>query len=203
MVELVFVVALLGIVVSSLGMVSQSNGRAYRASALRAHLEAQAAATMEQLVVELSIAGRETLAPDPVEGLGADDFTYLLASEMDGDRVLWSPLRRLAFEYEIGELDDGLDNNGNGLVDEGRIVLTEDLGGADERRRVLTRWVREYLDGEEPNGLDDNGNGLVDERGFVVERRGETLQLHLTLQRLGTERQLLTRSARTSTRLRN
>jgi hypothetical protein len=68
---------------------------------------------------------------------------------------------------------------------------------------VLTHWVRELLEGEEENGIDDNGNGLVDERGFCVERFGETLVVRLTLQRADAEGHLLTRTAVTSTRVRN
>ena len=110
--------------------------------------------------------------------------------------------RSLSFEYEIGELDDGLDNNGNGLIDEGRLVLTENAGLTNDRR-VITRWVAELLEGELDDGLDNNGNGLVDEPGFLVERIGESLIVRVTLQKRDAEGRLMTRTARTSVRLRN
>ena len=198
LVEIMFVLVILGVVLISIAFVSEANARAYGTGAVRAHLEDQAVATVERLAVELSIAGRDTLAPDPAAPVGADSINYLQATGMNGNEVVWSELRRLSFEYEIGELDDGLDNNGNGLVDEGCVVLTEDVGGPNERRHVLTHWVSEY-----GNGLDDNANGLSDEHGFVVERVGETLILRLTLQRPDAGPRLLTRTVRTSTRMRN
>ena len=203
LVEIMFVLVILGVVLISIAFVSEANARAYGTGAVRAHLEDQAVATVERLAVELSIAGRDTLAPDPAAPVGADSINYLQATGMNGYVVVWRELRRLSFEYEIGELDDGLDNNGNGLVDEGCVVLTEDVGGPNERRHVLTHWVSEYLEGEQGNGLDDNANGLSDEHGFVVERVGETLILRLTLQRPDAGPRLLTRTVRTSTRMRN
>ena len=82
--------------------------------------------------------------------------------------------QRFEFVYDPDEVDDGQDNNGNGLIDEGRIVWTRNVGAPDERSVVLCHQVREYLEGEVPNGLDDNGNGLVDEKGLSFERNGET-----------------------------
>jgi prepilin-type N-terminal cleavage/methylation domain-containing protein len=203
LIEMMITVSLLSLVIGSVALLGNSNDRAYRTGAMAAYLEAKAAATTDQIVADLAIAGLESLSPDPIPGVGADSIQYLQATGLTAGEVEWSSLRRLAFEYEIGELDDGLDNNGNGLIDEGRVILTEDVGGPDEKSHVLTRWVREQFDGEEANGVDDNGNGLVDERGFFVERIGETLVVRLTLQRLNAEGLPMNRTARTSTRLRN
>jgi prepilin-type N-terminal cleavage/methylation domain-containing protein len=202
LIELLISAVLLGLVLGGAAMISMAHGRAFHTGATVSQLEAQVQMTMERIVADLRIAGFETIAPDPVEGVGSNELSYLQARLQDGE-VAWGNLRRIAFEYEDGELDDGIDNNGNDLVDEGRVVLTENIGLPDERSRVLTRWVRELLAGEEPNGIDDNGNGLVDESGFVLERVGETLMLRLTLERRNAEGRLMNRTARTSTRLRN
>ena len=202
LVEIVIVTALFGLIVGSVAMMSLASERAYRTGTMVSQLEAQAQRTMERIVADLRIAGFQTIAPDPVAGVGADEIEYLQRRMTEGVAE-WGPLRRIAFEYEDGELDDGIDNNGNELIDEGRIVLTENIGQPDERTRVLSRWVRELLEGEEPNGLDDNNNGLVDERGFVLERRGETLIVRFTLERWNTENRLIRRTVHTSTRLRN
>ena len=203
LVEMAVVVALLSLVLGSLTLIGSTSNKAYQTGAVQSHLESRAAIAIAQMVDELRIAGVDTVAPDPLQGVGSSDLRYVQATGFANGQINWTPLRNLRLEYEIGELDDGLDNNGNGLVDEGRVVLVEDLGGATERRRVLTRWVPEFLEGELENGLDDNGNGLVDERGFVVERIGETYMIRLTVQRRTTEGQLLTRTARASTRSRN
>lgn len=202
LIELLISTVLFGLVVGFVAMVSLASERAYRTGATVSQLEAQAQVTMERIVADLQIAGLETIAPDPMAGVGSGELQYMQALLQEGE-VVWRNTRRLAFEYESGELDDGMDNNGNDLIDEGRVVLIEDLGLPQERRRVLTRWVRELLEGEQKNGLDDNGNGLVDEPGFVLERTGETLFVRLTLERRDSEGRLIRRTARTSTRLRN
>ncbi len=203
LVELLFTVVLLTMVIGALALVGRASDQAYRTGATASQLEAQAAATTERMIAELRVAGRQTIAPDPIQGVGSDGIQYLQAVGIGPAGVQWTPLRRLAFEYEQGELDNGLDDNGNGLADEGLVVLTEDVGGQDERRRVLTRWVREFLEGELDNAVDDNGNGLVNERGFFLERIEGTLIVRLTLQRTTSDGHPLIRTAQTSTKLRN
>ena len=122
-------------------------------------------------------------------------------------QVVWSPLRRLAFEYAPRVSNDGADNNSNGLVDEGRLVLTLDVGTPEERSVVLTNWVPELLEGELPNGIDDNQNGLVDERGFCIQRvadaAGDALLVRLSLQRRDANRRPLTKTIQARVRVRN
>lgn len=202
LIEMLVVTAVLSLVIGSVAMVGLANGRAYRTGASAAQLEAQIAVAMDRVSRELSTAVLSSLAPDPAPGIGSEQIEYVQATGIQLGQVQWSPLRRLAFEHEPSELDDGLDNDGNGLIDEGRLVLIEDVGGAGERRRVLVRHVRELQATEEENGVDDDGNGLIDERGFFVERDGETLVVRLTLE-LESEGVRMTRTARTSTRLRN
>lgn len=203
LVELVIAVTLFAMLMASVVLVARSSDRAYRTGATVAHMEAQVAMAVQRIVSELSSAGIDTFAALPAPGVATDQLQYLNAVDFDGAQVLWSAPRRLALELEPGELDDGLDNNGNGLVDERCVVLTENLGLLNERRLVLTRWVPELAEGELANGADDDGNGLVDEPGFSVERIGETLIVRLSLQKRDSEGRLLNRSASTSTRIRN
>lgn len=203
LVELVAAAALLALVLGSVALVADSSDRMFRLETVTSHLESRIAIVTEQVFEELRIAGADTIAPALVPGVGVSSIEYVQAVDVAGGQAVWTPLRRLAFEYESGELDDGLDNNGNGLVDEGRLVLTEDVGGPDERSRVLTHWVAELLEGEVANGLDDNGNGLIDEPGFTLEQLGETLFVRLTLARRTGEGRMLVRTAMTSIRPRN
>jgi len=204
LVEVLIVMAILGLVLGSVSMMGLASDRAFRTGSTAAHLEAQAVATTERVVVDLRTASLQflTLEPDPEHGF-ISTLAYIQALDLVAGEVQWSGLRHLAFEYEAGEVDDGLDNNGNGLRDEGLLVLIEESGTPEERRRVLTRWVREHLAGELPNDIDDNANGLVDEKGFVTELVGESLVIRLTLERLDADGRLLTRSTETSARLRN
>lgn len=198
LVEISIVSALLIIVIGSLTMMAQASDRAFQTGATIAHLEARASATIGHIIKELAIAQHPAgLGPD------GDVVDYVQAVDFVGGEPELTLPRRLAFEYEAGEIDDGVDNNGNGLVDEGQLILTEDVGAPTERRRVLTRWVSELLEGEIENGIDDNGNGLIDERGFTVVRAGETITIMLSLQRMSSGGRLINRSSVTSIRLRN
>jgi len=203
LVEVMVVVALLAVVLGSVAIVGSASDKAYETGTIESHLESRVAIAMDRVVDELRIAGVDTITPDPIQGVGASEVRYVQATGMTNGQIDWTPLRSLRLEPEVGELDDGVDNNGNGLIDEGRIVLIEDVGGAEERRWILTRWVAEFLEGEIENGVDDNGNGLVDESGFLVERIGESYVVRLTLERRTAKGYLLTRTARTSTNPRN
>lgn len=203
LVELAIVGVLLSVVLGSVAMVASSSDRMYRTESVHSQLEAQAALAMRQVCQELRIAGVDTLSPDPQEGVGSSSVQYVQAIGIEGNAVQWTPLRRLELEYEVGEIDDGLDNNDNELVDEGRLVLIEDPGSPGERRRILTRWVAERLEGEVENGIDDNGNGLVDERGFSLEGSGRAVTVRFTLERRSNEGTILRRTATSSVRPRN
>ena len=203
LVELTIAAALLAMVLGSVALVAGSSERVYRTESVHSHLEAQAGRTMLHLCEELRQAGVDTLAPAPATGVAASAVQYVQAIGIEGGVVQWTSLRRLELEYEPGEIDDGLDNNGNELVDEMRLVLIEAPGSPDEVRRVLTRWVAELLEGESANGLDDNGNGLVDEPGFSLEGSGRAVTVRFTLERRTNEGALLRRTAVSTVRPRN
>jgi prepilin-type N-terminal cleavage/methylation domain-containing protein len=203
LIEIMISVTLLGLVLGSLALMSSAGDRAFQTTSVRAGLEAQSVATLDRVLHDLRIAADASLAPALGDGAFADSLEYAQVVDIDGAKVVLGAKRRIGFEYEAGEIDDGIDNNGNGLVDEGRVVLTDDVGGPGERRLVLTHNVRELLGNEEPNGLDDNQNGLIDEPGFLIRKQGRTLIIELTLERLDRDRRPLQRTVRSSTNLRN
>ena len=115
-----------------------------------------------------------------------------------GGGVQWGPLTTIALELEPGEMDDGLDNDGDGFADEGRVVWTEAPGQPSERSVVLGQGVREYLQGETPNAADDNGNVLLDERGLSFASQDDVLTVRLTCQRLDDGGRVMTKTVQTS-----
>ena len=151
----------------------------------------------------------EDLAENPVDTIEAIanwadiPIPTSLFVEPDRAHIDWSNQHRLAFEYDTGEVDDGVDNDGDGLADEGNLVLRRNDGLANEVRIVLCRGVAELFEGELANGIDDNGNGVVDEAGFNVHRVGDVLTIRLTVQDALGQGVILTRSLETSSRLRN
>ncbi len=143
------------------------------------------------------------IPPDPGVPWGCDSLEFERSIGWSAGEVQWSPRVRIAFEIEENELDNGLDDDGDGRIDEGRIVAIQNPGGIDETRRVIIRGVRRLLEGELMNGLDDNGNGLIDESGMSFERSDEILILRLTLEIEGPQRRFLIKTFTTSIRMRN
>lgn len=204
LIELVIAVTLLGTMLGSVALVSGTSRRAFQRGVVTSALEIRSSAAMGAVVGVLESATLAGLTPDPLPGLNTSQLRFTQATGFSGEVALTAPLAQLGLELEPDEADNGLDDDGDGLVDERQLVLTERVGLATERRRVLTRSVTELLEGELPNGVDDNGNGLVDEQGFVVERRGSALDVQLTLGRAtGDGRESAARTARTSIMLRN
>lgn len=207
-VEAVLALALFLILFSSAVLAARGGAGAFRNSQGKTDLEARLRRTLDRVAFELMSSGASTLMASPASGsgepdsdFGAFDFQFCQAIGVNGTAPQWGPTLSLARQYAPGELDDGLDNDGNGLVDDGVLVLTRDVGG-DEHRVVLCSGVRELLEGEVADGDDDNGNGVTDEAGFNVHRRGEVLFVRLTLEE-SLESGTLIRTLETAVRLRN
>ncbi|MCF6285986.1 MAG: hypothetical protein L3K26_12440 [Candidatus Hydrogenedentes bacterium] len=165
-------------------------------------LAMQANRSIEFVTGQLAYAERATIPEtDPV--FGDSSMDYRSCSGAVGRVLLWSPTQSIGVQLEQGELDDGIDNNGNGLIDEGRLVFTQDLGLAAEQQTTKGHWIREYLEGEVPNGIDDNGNGLIDERGLTFQTDGSTVNVQLTLEALDPSGRLITKTVRSTIRIRN
>ena len=112
-------------------------------------------------------------------------------------------MTQLEYQLEPGELLDDIDNDGDGLVDEGAVVLTRDPAGPNEISVIICRNVREYFEGETLDLADENGNGLVDEPGFHIERMGDQLAIRLTVEDVDRRGDVVTQSAEALIRIRN
>ncbi len=195
-----------GVVLLLMGVVALVSGRAndhYRVSRARLHLNNLASTTIDRVCDELAYAERDDLNPVPATPFGSSWIEYEKSGGYGADGSVWQPTARLALELVEGEVDDGLDNNGNGLVDEGQLVMTRDVGLPSERRVVICKGIQEYLGGETPNGLDDNGNGLEDERGFSLVLEGEMLTVRLSVANVDHQRRMQTVTHETSILIRN
>ena len=170
----------------------------------RQGVESLARRTMDRIAAELVSSGTSVLVPNPTGAFGSATLTFQCVEGLGANNnAAWGTPRKLALQLEEGENDDGVDNNGNGLVDERALVWTIDPGGAGEQSTIWAHGVREYLEGESPNGLDDNGNGLLDERGLSFVRQAGLLTIRLSLEQVDTERNHLVRTVQTTLRLRN
>jgi len=204
LVEVLVALGILTVAGGALALVGMTSGNTFRAEALRTTLDGQARDVISRLTRELRGSNSGSVSALPESPTWDTNLTFDQPAEITlfTSSIIWRTMR-LELLYEQGEVNDGADNNGNGLVDEGRIVLRRDWGEAEEVSVTLAHAVREYLEGETLNGLDDNGNGLIDERGLVFERSGDTITVRLTLERFDTQGNPATRSADTSVLLRN
>ncbi len=163
-------------------------------------IDSKVGRVLDAVTRELGQSGITQLTP--AVPAGDESLTFLTALDY-AEGVTWSNPSRIEFQYDPSDPNDGVDNNGNGLIDEGYVVLVTNSGMANEDSRILATGVREYLQGETFNAVDDNGNGLVDEQGFCIELVDNTLVVRLSLQEVGPNGQIYTRTVETSVAPRN
>lgn len=194
-----------------MGVVLQSTERGFslfRESSIRGDTQLRASRTMRRVTGELLAAGADTLAPDlepPAVGpyLGSASLRFARAEAWAAGVTAWSSTTRIFWQIAPDELDNGVDDNGNGIADEGIIVLVRNEGLPDEVSVVLASDVREYLEGELPNGLDDNGNGLTDEGGLSFSLTERSLVVRISLEVPDGRGGSLIRTLQSSVSLRN
>ncbi len=203
LVEMVISTAFIVSLLFTVGSVTRGAVSMFRQRHAQEDLAIRAERALQSIAAEFVGARRDNLAPDPVPPLGSSQVEFETCQGYAAGNQIWSARLRLAFEYEPGEVDDDLDNNGNGIADEGTVVWTENPGQPDEKRVVKCHHVREYLLGELPNGADDDGNGVLDDRGLSLWIQGDFLSIALTLEALGPNGTVITCSTRTSVALRN
>ncbi|NOT29169.1 MAG: hypothetical protein HOP15_01835 [Planctomycetes bacterium] len=201
LVEAVVASALFVLLMSSAVLAARGGMGAFRATQDTSAAETRVRRGLDRAVFELLSVGASELLPNPTGDFGTDTLQYRKPIGLTGTTPDWGPFCSLTLEPAPGELDDGLDNDGNGLVDDGVLVLTRDVGG-NEHRAVLCRSVAALLEGEIANGDDDNGNGVTDEAGFNVHRVGDVLFVRLSVQE-AVETGTITRTLETCVRLRN
>ena len=198
LVEIMVVVTVMAIFLTAVGLVSLRTSDAFEEGSRGAELDSGLHRALETVVRELEDVGRNELTPEPVAPLGAESMDFRVLENNDVGELAWSPLRRIAWEREPGEADDGFDNDGDGLIDEGRVVWSELPGQPDERRRVLVSGVPELDPQETVNFADEDKDTLIDERGFALLIEGDVLSVQLSVGGVDEGGRVRTRSAGTS-----
>jgi prepilin-type N-terminal cleavage/methylation domain-containing protein len=203
--EVVISSALLGVVLGASMMITLSGKRAFAEGNTRARAEAKARRALERVVAELANAGIDALTP----AIAADGtvstatLTFDPLQSVQAGAAVWGTSTRIARVASPEDPNDGVDNDSDGLVDEGVITLTRNVGDADEFTYVLCSNVPELLEGENANGTDDNQNGLVDEAGLSIQRIGSMLTVRISVEEPGEGGTSVTATVTTSVSLRN
>lgn len=204
LVEMLVALVLFSVIIGSIAMIGGMGTDLFKTSAARGVLEANARRALDRIRQELLSSDLSSLDTFPAAPLWDDGLTFDQPEEIStrSGSIDWSSTV-IELRYEETETDDGIDNDGDELIDEGMVVLIKGWNDPEERTVVLARSVREYLAGETANGLDDNGNGLIDERGLCFDLADGNLSVHLTLERRDADHVLFARTLESSVWLRN
>ena len=183
-------------------MITISASNTYDGTMRRSNLVSKAHQVLDRITDEFVEAELSTMSPALV-GVGASTITYRVPDSLVGSVITWSGNRTISFQVDQGEFDDGIDNNGDGRIDEGVVLLTIDVGLPTQQQVTLAHQVRSLLAGEIGNLGDDNGNVMADERGLVFELNGNVLTIRLTLENIDEDGNFLSKTVQTSVRIRN
>ena len=202
LIELMISTGLIGVMLGTGLAIVLSGNSAYRATILRLDADAKARRALERVVSELESA-RGDLTPDLSGSSGSSVVNFVQLVDVVNGVTVWGNPIRIARVAASEDPDDGIDNDNDGLIDEGLLVLTRDVGLVTERSIVLCTNVREMAAGEQANGADDNGNGLIDEAGFCVQRTTDLLTVRISIEQVGAGDARWTSNVTTAFNLRN
>ncbi len=181
LVEIVVATAIAGVLFGVVAEVQVQSTKHSQSILARDFADTRGRRTLERVAGELRGVGVNFLVPDPTGDLGASTLLFQKPADVTDDGVVvWDAPTRIVFELEPNEDDNGSDDDGDGAIDEHRLVLVREIGTADERAVVVCGGLAEFAAGEVANGLDDNGDGRADEPGFFVRRVGDLLTVRLT-----------------------
>jgi len=199
LIELMIAMTLLGVISGSIILVTESSSTAFSTVASASELEGQAHRALQRIKDEIRGSISTLVNPKLASPFSSEQITFQRATGyVDGAPVPDLP-EQILLEYMPGEVNDGIDNDGNGLVDEGQVVWVR----TDGTRVVLVKYVSEYLEGEVFNLVDDNGNGLDNERGFCLDFDGNTVNVRLTLERRNDQGRRMTSTVESAISFRN
>lgn len=202
-IEMVISVSIVGILLSSIFFAGQRGIALFETGSVNNDVNSRAGRTMARIVREMIGADVPVADPALEPPFGTSEIDYRYPLGVAGGAPVWSTPTRLTLELAEGELDNGVDDNGNDLVDERSIVMIRELGSADEQRVVLANGISELLEGEIANMADDNGNGLIDEEGLNFVLVADVLFIRLSVERINADGRRVVRTLEDAIALRN
>jgi hypothetical protein len=170
MIEIIIATAILVIVVTSIYGLLAGSSRFYSASVSLEHIQEQARRVVDELAQEMRLADQATLAITTVNGSNQVVFRritgFVGGVPQWGTNVTWNCQ------------SSAVDANGNGVVDEGRVVRTFNGVSITKCHNVVTG-------------------------GLTFTRTGDNILIRLTLIGIDSQRKLIQTFAETSVTLRN
>jgi prepilin-type N-terminal cleavage/methylation domain-containing protein len=204
LVEIAIAATIVGLILGAVGMFQSTSQKSSNSMIAHADVERRGDRALKEVMDALRDAGVHTLTPDPTTAFGTNTILFRspTAVAANGD-VTFSAPTRIELRLDDGELDNGIDDNDDGVIDERALVITRGIGTAQQRAVTVCHGIAELAEGETANGLDDNGNGLVDESGFCVRRVGDLFFLYITLDSRTRQGERIQYSTSTALALRN
>jgi len=203
LVEMAIVISLVGAIMGSVFAVLHTSGNACQVSSTEGRLGTLANEVMDQIKERLRASSLAAIVPALQPPFSSPSIDFQATTGFSGGAPTWGATERIAWQLRPGEVNDGVDNDRDGLVDDGRIVWTQDVGLPTQHTSVWGEGASEYLEDEKSNGTDDNGNGLVDEAGLCFTVDGTSVVVRLTLQARAASGVILTRTVQERVFLRN
>ena len=142
MIEVLIAMALMSTVEGALLTVGNTSPTLCETGVSNSTLEGNLRRALDRLSRELDGARADSMAALAESPLWQEaiDFDRPGAMRSDDGRVTWSS-NRAELRLEPGETDDGLDNDGNGLVDEGMLVLVQPASSSScSRTTCASTW---------------------------------------------------------------
>jgi type II secretory pathway pseudopilin PulG len=204
LVETMIATTMLGLILGAIGLTVLHGKENFRQGVSVTVLEARAQRLLDRIADELRYAGRNSLPVQPLAPSGSSALEFRVSAGYAASAPQWSNRMSIARVADPRDPADGIDNDGDGVIDEGQVVLTRNLGDFDEIDVVIGSGVSRLLEGETANVLDDNGNGLIDEPGLSFLLDGtSSLRIRLTLEARDPRGLPLLRTVQTTVNMRN
>jgi prepilin-type N-terminal cleavage/methylation domain-containing protein len=188
LIEMAVAVALLVVVVGNVYMVLADSSKAMNRKSVAVDTEVQARRALDRIALAVIGASRASLWTTLEAPNHSSELNLVTNLGVQDGEPVWSDPQRI-------ELVEGPTNE---------VTWLENPSQADEKRVVWARNVASFAEGEIPgNGIDDNANGLEDEKGLSFDVDGDSVTIHLTIEKHGPEGQTATRRLSTLVTCRN
>jgi len=150
--EMVISIGLVALVVTNIVLAMDTSTKAYEVGSSRVEIEEQARRTLDRIALAIMGSSRDGLAPGQEHPLHTSSLTYQLNLGYQDGEAVWSDPERIereeeaaliawsrnpgapeeqrvvwtkwVREYMNGEVANGIDDNGNGLIDEKGLSFT-------------------------------------------------------------------------------
>jgi hypothetical protein len=187
LVEALIATTIMTAIAGSIGLVVRSTSSAMSAVTVSVHEEARARRGMNRVKELLRGSARSTIAPQPNHPAWDTWVEFQRVSGQVNGVPTFEPLERIALRVDPTDPVDGVDNDGDHLIDEGELVWTRGIGSPEQTSFVLVRGVANRFELEQLNGVDDNANGLIDEQGVCFTYSDNTVTVRITIEQASRE----------------